>query len=204
VAEQQELHLDRSARPIAAPVEEALLDGEMVLYNPEDHRIHHLDRTGALLWQLLDGSATVGELADDIADAFGSPLQQVEADLAELLTGLEGEGLLLNTSSGRMDPYPADHLSDPADPCDSDLPRLTMGDWITIELSGREVALRTAPALTDGLREIVADHLVDIDPAGAAAHFSAFVSDDDPGRNPTTTSTPESFRFSAWAWPWLP
>ena len=24
------------------------------------------------------------------------------------------------------------------------------------------------------------------------------------GRRPTTTSTPESLRFSAWAWPWEP
>ena len=26
----------------------------------------------------------------------------------------------------------------------------------------------------------------------------------DPSRSPTTTRTPESWRFSAWAWPWLP
>ena len=26
----------------------------------------------------------------------------------------------------------------------------------------------------------------------------------EPGRSPTTTLTPESLRFSAWAWPWEP
>jgi len=32
----------------------------------------------------------------------------------------------------------------------------------------------------------------------------ALAIDDEPSRRPTTTSTPDSFRFSAWAWPWLP
>ena len=33
---------------------------------------------------------------------------------------------------------------------------------------------------------------------------SAFATDDEPSRRPTRTSTPDSCRFSAWAWPWLP
>ena len=33
---------------------------------------------------------------------------------------------------------------------------------------------------------------------------SAFAHDDEPSRSPTRTSTPESFRFSAWAWPCEP
>src|SRR5262249_41450449 len=33
---------------------------------------------------------------------------------------------------------------------------------------------------------------------------SAAAADGLPSRRPTTTSTPESWRFSAWAWPWLP
>ena len=34
---------------------------------------------------------------------------------------------------------------------------------------------------------------------------SAFFADGEPGRRPTATFfAPESRRFSAWAWPWLP
>ncbi len=33
---------------------------------------------------------------------------------------------------------------------------------------------------------------------------SALGRDVDPSARPTRTSTPESRRFSAWAWPWLP
>ena len=32
----------------------------------------------------------------------------------------------------------------------------------------------------------------------------AFATDAESGRRPTTTSTPESLRFSEWAWPWEP
>jgi hypothetical protein len=33
---------------------------------------------------------------------------------------------------------------------------------------------------------------------------SALALDDEPSRSPTRTSMPESFRFSAWAWPCEP
>ena len=38
----------------------------------------------------------------------------------------------------------------------------------------------------------------------ASPASSAFARHDDPGRRPTRTSCPESFRFSACAWPWRP
>jgi hypothetical protein len=179
VAEQQELEVDLEARPVAAPVEEAELDGELVLYNPVDHRIHHLDRTGSLVWQLLDGSATIAELIDDIAGVFGTPPAVVEQDVRALVTELHTEGLLLNSSSGRFEPYPADHLSDPPNPCESDVRRLELGEAFTIRVDGRDVALQVSPDLTSGLQEILREHLVDVDPAGAPAHFSAFVPGDD-------------------------
>lgn len=166
---------DRADRPAPAPVEAAELDGELVLYNPVDHRIHHLDRTGSLVWQLLDGEATVGELIDDLADAFQVPVEVMELDVQDLLTDLHGEGLLADTSSGLFEPYPADHLADPANPCESDLGRLALGEAITIQLAGRTVALRTAPSLTEGLRGVLAELVVDADPQSAPAHFSAYV-----------------------------
>ena len=32
----------------------------------------------------------------------------------------------------------------------------------------------------------------------------ALATEEESGRRPTTTSTPESLRLSAWAWPWEP
>lgn len=178
MSESPELTFDSTSRPIAAPVEEAELDGEMVLYNPSDHRIHHLDQRGAIVWQLLDGEATIGELAADIADVFSAPVEVVTADLLTLVEDLHGEGLLIDSSSGRFDPYPADHLSDPPNPCESDAESLVLGDWITVRLAEREVALRTSPSITEPLRRLLGDHVVDTDPASVGAHFSAYVPGD--------------------------
>lgn len=176
--ESQELTFDATSKPVAAPVEEAELDGETVLYNPVDHRIHHLDPRATLVWQLLDGDASIAELAADISDAFGAPPLEVTEDLLALVTDLHAEGLLIDSASGRFEPYPADHLSDPPNPCDSDASRLQFGDWLTIRLEGRSIALRTSPELTPGFRDVVAANLVDEDPTSAPAHFSAYVPGD--------------------------
>lgn len=170
---------DRDACFVPADVVAAELDGEIVLYNPQDHRIHHLDRTGSIVWQLLDGEATLGELADDIADAFGAPVDVVEADLRALFEELHGEGLLADSEPGRVDePYPADHLSDPPNPCESDAGGLSFGEAFTVRIADRDVSLRTSPSLTDGLREVLREHVVDVDPATVPAHFSAYVPGD--------------------------
>ncbi len=178
MAESLELTFDPASKPVAAPVEEAELDGETVLYNPVDHRIHHLDPRATLVWQLLDGDASIAELAADISDAFGAPRDEVTEDLLTLVTDLHAEGLLIDSASGRLEPYPADHLSDPPNPCDSDAGRLQFGDWLTVGLEGRSIALRTSPDLTAGLRDVLTTNLIDEDPTNAAAHFSAYVPGD--------------------------
>ena len=49
------------------------LDDELVLYDPVRDQVHYLSATAALVFQLCDGSATVRELATDIAQALGVP-----------------------------------------------------------------------------------------------------------------------------------
>ena len=46
------------------------VDGEVVAIDPIAGDIHLINSTGALLWPLFDGTATVAELATDIADVF--------------------------------------------------------------------------------------------------------------------------------------
>ena len=41
-------------------------------------------------------------------------------------------------------------------------------------------------------------------PVTSSPAARAFSTDEESGRRPTTTSTPESLRLSAWAWPWEP
>lgn len=53
-----------------------------------------VDALGATIWSVLDGQASVAELTDELAEAFGVPRPQVEVDLLHLLRQLGAAGLL--------------------------------------------------------------------------------------------------------------
>jgi hypothetical protein len=101
-------------------VEAVDVDGELVLWEPLGNRVHRLDRTASLLWPLLDGTATVGELSEDVADVFGIDATQAATDLEALLGSLAQLGLLDDGSDDHAgqpdeDPPTARYLVDPPD-----------------------------------------------------------------------------------------
>ena len=59
-------------------------------------------------------------------------------------------------------------------------------------VSGSRIMITSAQAVASAID-------ITVRPSASALAF-----DDDPSRRPTTTSTPDSFRFSAWAWPCEP
>lgn len=64
-------HVDPVVRPrIGRDVDWVAIDGEIVVIDGRD-RLHLIDGTGAIIWPLLDGHATVADLADDLSSAFG-------------------------------------------------------------------------------------------------------------------------------------
>lgn len=70
------------------------VDGELLLLDPRTDGLHQLDRLGSIIWQVLDGEATVDELVGDLADAFEAEPGQVRLDLGELLADLRRAGAL--------------------------------------------------------------------------------------------------------------
>ena len=52
-----------------------------------------LTSTGALLWPLLDGRTTVGELAADVADVFGVEPAVADDDVRRFVEEMTGRGL---------------------------------------------------------------------------------------------------------------
>lgn len=74
------------------------LDGEIVLTAPGDaaagQRSHLLDPTASIVWQCLDGHATIAELAEDVAVVVEGDREQITADLVELFTTLGRAGVL--------------------------------------------------------------------------------------------------------------
>ena len=70
-------------------VEHVVLDGEAVVYDCERNAVHLLDPIGTLLWQLLDGHATIRQTSEELAEAFGRPNDEVLADLLGFAAHLE-------------------------------------------------------------------------------------------------------------------
>lgn len=92
------------ARPRrAAPVHTVVLDGEAVLLDQQENRLHLLNHTATLAWQLFDGEATLHELARDISAELGVDREAVLADLVGVTRSLGAEGLLEGVAADRED-----------------------------------------------------------------------------------------------------
>lgn len=72
------------------------VDGEAIVYDAETRQLHRLNPSGRIVFSLCDGSATIRELAGDIAEAYGLPLQDVETHVDNLVGDLRTAGLLEN------------------------------------------------------------------------------------------------------------
>lgn len=66
------------------PVVDVEVDGERVLLDEETGHLAVLDRVGSVVYPFFDGTATVDELADDVAAAFGEDRERVAGDLIAL------------------------------------------------------------------------------------------------------------------------
>ena len=82
-------------RPRARPdVTVTDIDDEIILYDPSDGSTHALNLTGALVWDLCDGTRTLEEIADTVADDFGRPREQTRPDVEALAARLYALGLI--------------------------------------------------------------------------------------------------------------
>lgn len=93
----------------------------MVIFDPRTAKVHQLDPVGTIVWQLLDGEVTLGELVVDLAEVFKTPEAQVRADLAKLFEDLNEHSLIDSQSESTASPsktlgeQPA-YLQDPPAP----------------------------------------------------------------------------------------
>ena len=69
------------------------LDDEVIIVGGRSGRIHVLNSTAGLLSECFDGSASIEELAAELSEAFGAPLEQVRTDTLETARELGGLGL---------------------------------------------------------------------------------------------------------------
>ncbi len=69
-------------------------EGEIMLYDPEDERVHFMNTTATAIWQLCDGETEVSEMVSAICLLTGLPADVVEEDVAGLLEGFADAGLI--------------------------------------------------------------------------------------------------------------
>jgi hypothetical protein len=91
----------------AALVYSVEVDGELVLLDEHEDRLHHLNPTASLLWSCFDGEARVQDVARDISDELGLSYELVLADAVRVVRELGAEGLLDGVAADeRRDPDP--------------------------------------------------------------------------------------------------
>lgn len=75
------------------------LGQDLMLYDSESDKVHVLNETGAIIWELLDGKNTMGKIEKILAQRFddASP-QDISKDIEEILRKLEKEGLVIPVS----------------------------------------------------------------------------------------------------------
>jgi hypothetical protein len=71
------------------------VEGEIVLYDDSRGVLHRLNPTASALWQCLDGSGTLGEIAADMADVFQVDGDRVLADVLVAAREFGKQGLLV-------------------------------------------------------------------------------------------------------------
>ncbi|MFN8024862.1 MAG: PqqD family protein [Acidimicrobiia bacterium] len=87
--------IDRhSALSRSDAVHTVVLDGEGVLLDEHENRLHLLNSSATLLWQLYDGATTLDDLAADISATLHADHEAVVADLVAMSRHLAEEGLL--------------------------------------------------------------------------------------------------------------
>lgn len=70
------------------------LDGEAVLFDERSGSLHLLDPVATLVWNRLDGAATLADLATDFSTTFAADRSRVRDDLMTFVCQLDGQHLL--------------------------------------------------------------------------------------------------------------
>lgn len=72
----------------------SLVDERVVVRSARTDLAVALDPVSSVLWRCLDGASALGDLFDDIADAFGVPVQRATTELTPVVESWWAEGLV--------------------------------------------------------------------------------------------------------------
>jgi hypothetical protein len=87
--------MNQDSVPVRHPAAvEAEVDSQRVLMSPGDYSYFGLAGTGAIVWDRLDGSVSLGELIESLAGEFDTDADRVSREVTEFVNALAAAGLL--------------------------------------------------------------------------------------------------------------
>ena len=69
-----------------------------MIFDQESGALHHLNATAAVVFRFCDGTATMPQLADDLASVFAVPVDEVEPQVRILVGQLRRANLLVGSA----------------------------------------------------------------------------------------------------------
>lgn len=79
----------------AQHVVERLVDGELVLYDPQRQYVHALNPTAAFAWLACDGQHRESDIVSALAEHYPENRGDIERDVPTILEMFRAEGLLV-------------------------------------------------------------------------------------------------------------
>jgi coenzyme PQQ biosynthesis protein PqqD len=71
------------------------LEDQTILLDTRDNSIHVLNKTGAVIWSLCDGTHTLASIIDEVGKRFSAPEDaDLERDVVGLIESLREKNLL--------------------------------------------------------------------------------------------------------------
>jgi radical SAM protein with 4Fe4S-binding SPASM domain len=75
-----------------------IVEDEIVIYDPKNHNVHHLNPVAGVIWDLCDGNHDAKEIAEEIVDVLEADQSQVEGDVTKTIEEFQSKGLLEEAS----------------------------------------------------------------------------------------------------------
>ncbi|MGH2677419.1 MAG: PqqD family protein [Actinomycetota bacterium] len=66
----------------------------LILYNHDSSLVHHLNPSAALVWQLCDGEASVGQMATEVAEEYGLKRPEVVSQVSSVIAEFDALDLV--------------------------------------------------------------------------------------------------------------
>jgi hypothetical protein len=77
-----------------------VVEGEVVLIDPDEGELVRFNEIGSHIWQAIDGQSTVAQIVDHICDTFDVGRRRAQKDVTRFLRNLQRQELIQGRDGG--------------------------------------------------------------------------------------------------------